>query len=310
MPKFSSWIRYILDQTRPDTRTRRAEAEPPPTEKKPEELYIDWGQPIPEWYDRDRIGLLVQDPYRLFCYWELSADAIRRFFPPRSRGDADPANSAAAGERSNHLVLTLHNLTDGVSMPVLAGTANSWWFHVSPDREYRASLQVRWPDGRQEPLISSNEVHTPRDTVSWGVEPFELLREENMAYLQLLTLSGAEPVDRDFLEMLRSCQAYDRVFVVPECLLKYLPEWLRQIIRKLNFNLPFSIFVDFVLKRYFPEFLHRLILESPELSAADLEPYALPLPGESSLVFYPFRPVSIPDPAIPAVQPAASDEAG
>ena len=259
MTKFSSWVRFQPDSARLDARGPALEPEPVPVERRSDEVFIDWGPELPVRYQCDCLRLMLQDPYRLFCYWELSDETAARFFPPGTAQD------------QNRLVLTLRNLTEGTAIPILVGEARSWWLHVGPDREYKTSLEVRLADGHSETLLLSGEVRTPRDTVSWVVEPCDLLCEENIQYLRLLAYSGAEPIDREFLELLKHCQVYDRAFTVPEFLLRFLPEWLRDVTRRLRFRLPYAIFVDFILKRYFPESLHPLILESPNLSGADFE---------------------------------------
>jgi hypothetical protein len=259
MSTFSSWIRFIPDDSRPVTPALVHEPSAATGPGGPG-VFIEWGPPLPERYDRAFLRLLVQDPYRLFCYWELDAATLQRHFPP----DIPP-------HRQNHLILMLRNLTEDAAMPLLVGAAQTWWLHVNPDREYRTTLEVLTPDGRHETLLASNEVRTPRETVSWVVEPFDLLREENMAYLQLLSLSGAEPVDRDFLEMLRRCQVYDQPYRVPDFLLRHLPDWLRGVIRHLDRTVPRSIFADFVLRRFFPESLHAAILDNPDMTPAEFD---------------------------------------
>jgi len=260
MTKFSSWVRFQPDSDRLAARGPSPDPAPPPVERGSDDVFIDWGPELPERYDRDYLRLVLQDPYRLFCYWELSGETSARFFP-----------ISTAAIPQNHLVLTLRNLTEGTAIPILVGEARSWWLHVGPEREYRTSLGIRFADGHSEGLMVSNEVRTPRDTVSWVVEPCDLLCEDNIQYLRLLAYSGAEPIDREFLELLKHCQVYDRVFQVPEFLLRFLPEWLREVIRRLQFRVPYAIFGDYILKRYFPAVLHPLILENPGLSAADFE---------------------------------------
>lgn len=266
MTTYASWVRFTPDRLPTETRVQHVPAAEAPEMHEAEpvqrdgSLFLDWGLPIPDLYHQNYLRLMVQDPYRLFAYWELSDFLNERFFPPGTPAD-----------RRNHLVLLLHDLHDVSKIPLSVGAAREWWLHVRPGKMYRTTLEVRYPDGRMETLLSSNEVTTPRDTVSWPLESTDLLNEENMRYLKLLSFSGADPVDHDFLEMLRQCERFDRVFTVPEFLLRYLPDWLREVIRRLQFRVPHSIFVEFVLERYFPAFLHGRILDSPGLTAETFE---------------------------------------
>lgn len=259
--KYSSWVRFQPDKSPPGARIRQVGPAPGAEPSAGKDVFLDWGAPVAERYGCGYLRLLVQSPHRLFCFWELDGDTAARHFP---------ASEPAGGW--NHLVLHLHNLADQVSMPILVDHAESWWLHVTPERAYMAALEVRFPDGRAERIASSNEVRTPRDSVCWEVDPCDLFNDSTLRYLRLLTMSRAEPAIDEFLEILRSCRPYDRVFIVPECLLRFFPDWLRAIICQLRFRVPWSIFADFVLKRYFPEAVHALVMEKRPLRPEDLEP--------------------------------------
>lgn len=255
MTKYSSWVRFLPERERPDLLPRRSE----PAfvaESRKDGIFIDWGLPIPDRYDCTYLRLMVQSPYRLFTYWEI--------------GGAEAARLGNQGTPYS-IRLMVCNLTDGDAFPLFVGAASEWWLHVHSDCSYRIQLEAVRPDGEVTVLAVSNEVRTPRDTVSWEVEPYELLQPENARYLQLLTYSGAEPADAEFLEMMKQCESFDRFVLVPEHMLRFLPEWLRDILRKMGLRIPRSLFLEFVLRRYFPEALHARLLAEPGMSPEDFE---------------------------------------
>ena len=118
------------------------EAEPAPfVEPQP---YIDWGPELPYRYGEDTIRLMVQSPRQMYVYWELS-----------------PARFEELGGWPQ---LSLRLLGDG-GPSVLAdglGDVGDWWIASEPFCHYRVELL----DGGGRVLLSSNEVHTPRDRKS------------------------------------------------------------------------------------------------------------------------------------------------
>jgi hypothetical protein len=58
------------------------------SQRVPEGVYLDFGARLPPHYGVDRLQLMVQSPFCIFAYWELTEDlmeqALKRF-PPRDR---------------------------------------------------------------------------------------------------------------------------------------------------------------------------------------------------------------------------------
>ncbi|MGH9768097.1 MAG: hypothetical protein ACREAB_11735, partial [Blastocatellia bacterium] len=50
----------------------------PVEEEIPAEPIVDTGLPIPSHYDFDMMRAMVQDPFRIFVYWQLKDDPFER----------------------------------------------------------------------------------------------------------------------------------------------------------------------------------------------------------------------------------------
>jgi hypothetical protein len=150
---------------RPSSHFKRAEFEPAPevkaipsetVEAPPSEPYIDRGLPIPQAYDLDIIRALLQDPFRIFIYWEVreaSLKSLTRLFT---------AEEAAAFR----VVLKLRDIDGGQEAYFDVGRIGRYWMMVFPDREYEFEIGVRSDSYGYIMLIRSNRVRTPRGTVS------------------------------------------------------------------------------------------------------------------------------------------------
>jgi hypothetical protein len=153
---------------RPSSPFRRAETDPsiqvkavPPRKAKaldalPEEPYIDLGLPVPETYEMDIIRALLQDPFRIFIYWEVrdaSLKSLTKLF--------------TSEEAATFLVaLKLRDVGSGQEAFFDVGTRGRYWMMVFPDREYEFEIGVRSPDHGYIMLVRSNRVRTPRGTVA------------------------------------------------------------------------------------------------------------------------------------------------
>ncbi len=109
------------------------------------------GLPIPERYGRDRLVLMVQDPFHVFAYWELSAQAL------------DQAR-AACGEQGTPVII-LHTAS-GTEQREVDLRGGNYYLSVAPDASYEAQLALRDSKGQLHPLARSNRVTTPSATVS------------------------------------------------------------------------------------------------------------------------------------------------
>jgi hypothetical protein len=120
---------------------------------------------LPAGYQKDRIAVMVRDPYWLHCYWELTRRAIQR------------AEAALSQEwHSSRPILRLLDVssqetTSSAETVVrdidIHGGCNNWYIDVaSPPRSFRVDIGYLAPSGRFYVLARSNVVSTPRAGVS------------------------------------------------------------------------------------------------------------------------------------------------
>jgi len=158
---------------REDDQPAAIESEPP----------ADLGLPIPTHYDFDLMRALVQDPFRLYVYWNLRGnplERIRRIFPSE---DVDNFRHTL------RLIDETNNITVFFEVPY----TREYWFSVFPDRTYRVELGVRSPVHGYIRLLSSQPVTTPRGGPSDQVAPEAEYAIEADEYLQVLRESHLIP---------------------------------------------------------------------------------------------------------------------
>jgi hypothetical protein len=120
---------------------------------------------LPGGYGKDRIVVMVRDPYWLHCYWELTHHAIQRA-------------EAALGQEWHGakpilrlLDVSSHDTTSAAESIVrdidIHGGCNNWYVDVAnPPRSYRVDIGYLSSRGRFYALARSNVVTTPRAGVS------------------------------------------------------------------------------------------------------------------------------------------------
>jgi Domain of unknown function (DUF4912) len=163
-------------------------------EEVPAEPLIDTGLPIPSHYDFDMMHALVQDPFRIFVYWQLKEspfDRLPSIFPNNETNNFQTA-------------LKLIDETNNISVYFDAAYARDFWFNVFPDRQYRIELGLRSPAYGYVKLLSSQSVLTPRGGPSdqiaeepeYGVTAddfLRILRESHLVPDRAFTLDGLLP---------------------------------------------------------------------------------------------------------------------
>ncbi len=163
-------------------------------EEIPAEPIIDTGLSIPSHYDFDMMRLLVQDPFRIYVYWQLKDnpyDRLHRIFPVDQHGNF-------------HTTLKLIDETNNIAVFFDAAFSREYWFNVFPDRQYRVELGLRSPNYGYIKLLSSQSVLTPRGGPSdqFAEEPeyhitaddyLGVLRESHLVPERLFTLDGLLP---------------------------------------------------------------------------------------------------------------------
>ncbi len=152
-------------------------------EEIPAEPIVDTGLPIPSHYDFDMMRAMVQDPFRLFVYWQLKDnpfDRLGRIFPGHESGNF-------------HTALKLLDETNNIAVFFDAAFAREYWFSVFPDRAYRVELGVRSPRYGYIKLLNSQTVQTPRGGPSDQIAEEETYQIEADDYLRVLRESHLVP---------------------------------------------------------------------------------------------------------------------
>ncbi len=120
---------------------------------------------LPAGYGRDRVVVMVRDPYWLHCYWELTRQSIKRA-------------EAALGQEWHGarpilrvLDVSSQDTTSAAESIVrdidIHGGCNNWYVDVSsPPRSFRIDIGYLSRQGRFYVLARSNVVSTPRAGVS------------------------------------------------------------------------------------------------------------------------------------------------
>jgi hypothetical protein len=161
---------------RPRPPVQRAAARDTSAEEQIERSKYDVGVPtkdlsvkvpkdLPAGYGKDRIVVMVRDPYWLHCYWELTRHAIQRA-------------EAALGQEWHTskpilrlLDVTSQDTTSSTESTIrdidIHGGCNNWYIDVSnPPRSFRVDIGYLARSGKFYVLARSNVVSTPRAGVS------------------------------------------------------------------------------------------------------------------------------------------------
>jgi hypothetical protein len=162
----------------PDQAAPQLDAEPPS-----DQPYIDEGLPVPESYGVDIIRALLQDPFRIFIYWEVRSESLKgltRIF----------SETEAAEFRTT---LKLRDLDGGQEAFFEVGPHGRYWMTVFPDRVYEFEIGVRSPVHGYISLVRSNQVRTPRGTVSPAPAPEPEYKMTPPEFIDVLQASGFAP---------------------------------------------------------------------------------------------------------------------
>ncbi|HMV47482.1 MAG TPA: DUF4912 domain-containing protein [Blastocatellia bacterium] len=285
-----------------DAAAETAEAEPDAAA----EPIVDTGLPIPAHYDFDMMRAIVQDPFRLFVYWQLKDnpfDRLRKMFP-------------AADAGSFHTALKLVDETTNISVFFNAAYAREYWFSVFPDRSYRVELGVRSPQYGFIKLLNSQTVRTPRGGPSDQAAPEEeyaikadefvsVLRESHLVPERAFTVDGllprtdAAPAEarnavwealppsfRRTMTAISDIQAgrdYERWWerLDQEDLAGMVKEFLRTVAEMGDGELGYML-----LLRYLPEVLRRAVLAEVQGEAGPVEQQKIELQIDKPITLY------------------------
>ena len=129
------------------------------------DLSVKVPKDLPSGYGKDRIVVMVRDPYWLHAYWELTRQAVQRA-------------EVALGQHWHGakpilrlLDVTTHDTTSTAEAIVrdieIHGGCNNWYIDVNnPPRSYRVDIGYLSRNGQFYVLARSNVVSTPRAGVS------------------------------------------------------------------------------------------------------------------------------------------------
>jgi hypothetical protein len=120
---------------------------------------------LPAGYGKDRIVVMVRDPYWLHCYWELTRHAIQRAEAALGQDWHTARPILRLLDVSNRG--TTNSSETAVRDIDIHGGCNNWYIDVSnPPRSYRVDIGYLARSGRFYVLSRSNVVSTPRAGVS------------------------------------------------------------------------------------------------------------------------------------------------
>ncbi len=124
--------------------------------------YLDGGESLPLYYGEDRLVLLPRDPYWLFAYWEVSR-ATRQFLESEAQKSWESLELLLRIYRFNQETNEEESHFDIQITP----SADNWYIKAGvPNKKYRVELGCLLPDKGFKPILTSNMVTTPRDTLS------------------------------------------------------------------------------------------------------------------------------------------------
>lgn len=151
-----------------------------PSDAETENSFIASGLPIPSSYDVDMVRAMVQNPFRLYVYWEMrdrSFDMLAHYFSPEE---------VAAFQ----VVLRLVESRTQAEAFFEAEKRGNRWITVSPDREYEFEIGVRSDVHGYIALAHSNRLRTPRITISTEPPAESACKQETPEFNEVIEASG------------------------------------------------------------------------------------------------------------------------
>lgn len=189
--------------------------------------------PLPEAYETDAIAALVQDPFRMFVYWEARPEtvlSVERLFSPEEVATFRPV-----------LRVTERETETENYYPVLY--QGSEWFSVFPDRTYLVEFGVHSPQFGFIRLMSAPEKKTPRGTIAPELPPQPEYRISETRFRRTLEVSGFQTngaaLPRQSLESWFTPAVSDAVFTAGDGLpleleqVRQLPDSVRGVVSEL-----------------------------------------------------------------------------
>jgi hypothetical protein len=120
---------------------------------------------LPTSYGKDRIIVMVRDPYWLHCYWELTRQALQRAEAALGQDwHTSKPILRVLDVTSNDVTSTSETVVRDID---IHGGCNNWYIDVArPPRSFRIDIGYLTRTGRFYALARSNSVTTPRAGIS------------------------------------------------------------------------------------------------------------------------------------------------
>ncbi|MCI0490770.1 MAG: DUF4912 domain-containing protein [Blastocatellia bacterium] len=163
------------------------------SEAEMEAPFIDPGLPIPDKYDVDMVRAMIQDPFRLYVYWEVRdrpGESLARYFSPED-------------VMAFQLALRLIDLDEHREAFFEAERCGNRWVTVFPDRRYEFEIGVRSPVHGYIALVHSNRLRTPRSTISTEAPIEDEYKPGAAEFAEVMKASGFSEQMEDSLHPLR-----------------------------------------------------------------------------------------------------------
>lgn len=179
-------IKNCHAMTRGELVSSLAAIKPPPQPQTqihcPEAMEPEALPPIPPWYGKTRIVLLVRDPNWLFAYWEV--------IPSDWQGAG-----LEAGDGSQR-ILRIYNTDGGFYDQRIADSAHSWYLETGkPGHSFYVEIGLLAQDGRFILVARSNTVTAPPDQIS------PIVDEAWMTVEELYRMAAGAPIGTSSVEI-------------------------------------------------------------------------------------------------------------
>lgn len=135
---------------------------------------------LPGRYHVNQFQLMVQSPFRVFAYWEITADRLQNVLVPYPKEE----------HSSFRMILRWIEVGQGIYQAFDSGGASEWWFTTRPGRRYQAELCLHSEDFGAIPVFASNEVETPCDSIAQTELGIEECSETTELLTRLVELTG------------------------------------------------------------------------------------------------------------------------
>ena len=165
---------------------------PAPAVREPHDVYVDWGYPLPESYNIDRIGAAAKDPNWLFVHWDLSGNREQEVLKEHGQEIFTSARW--------HLRVLDMERNEYVDLPVNVD-AHNWYVPVSEDSTYRIELGLLTNDGTFIQFAATREIKTPRSRPADNVSEEWMVADEQ--FQQFLKHAGTPGGSSELIERYR-----------------------------------------------------------------------------------------------------------